>query len=57
VLLVRGTESWASDPVVDGRIWHFQNAKLANIDGAGHWSHHDRLDVFMEHVNSFLAGQ
>lgn len=57
VLLVRGTESWASDPALDGRIRHFQNAKLANIEGAGHWSHHDRLDVFMENVNSFLAGQ
>ena len=57
VLLVRGTESWASDPVVDGRIRHFQDAKLANIEGAGHWSHHDRLDAFTENVNSFLAGQ
>ena len=56
-LLVRGKESWASDPVADGRIQHFQNAKLVNIEGAGHWSHHDRLDVFMEYVNSFLAGQ
>ncbi len=57
VLLVRGTESWASDPAIDGRIGHFTDAKLINIKHAGHWSHHDRLDVFMEHVNSFLAGQ
>ncbi|HTP76096.1 MAG TPA: alpha/beta hydrolase [Rhizomicrobium sp.] len=56
VLLVRGTESWASDPAEDGRIKHFRNAVLANIDGAGHWSHHDKLDVFMGHVESFLAG-
>jgi pimeloyl-ACP methyl ester carboxylesterase len=55
VLLIRGTESWASDPVADGRIKHFQNASLANIDGAGHWSHHDRFDVFMETVERFLA--
>jgi len=55
VLLVRGTESWASDPVADGRIAHFKNARLANIENAGHWSHHDRLDAFMEHVNGFLA--
>jgi pimeloyl-ACP methyl ester carboxylesterase len=54
VLLVRGTESWASDPVADGRIKHFKNATLANIEKAGHWSHHDQLDVFMEHVNGFL---
>ncbi|MGZ5988491.1 MAG: alpha/beta fold hydrolase, partial [Rhizomicrobium sp.] len=55
VLLVRGTESWASDPAEDGRIKHFKNARLANIEGAGHWSHHDRLDVFMGHVVKFLA--
>ncbi len=54
VLLVRGTESWASDPVADGRIAHFKNAKLANIERAGHWSHHDQLDVFMGHVDGFL---
>jgi pimeloyl-ACP methyl ester carboxylesterase len=56
VLLVRGTESWASDPVADGRIKHFKNARLANIEHAGHWSHHDQLDVFMGHVEEFLAG-
>jgi len=52
---VRGMESWASDPVADGRIQHFQNARLVNIEGAGHWAHHDRLDVFMQHVDGFLA--
>jgi pimeloyl-ACP methyl ester carboxylesterase len=55
VLLVRGAESWASDPVADGRIKHFRNAGLVNVEGAGHWVHHDRLDVFMEHVEQFLA--
>lgn len=55
VQLIRGSESWASDPAADGRIKHFQNAQLANIDGAGHWSHHDRLDAFINHVETFLA--
>jgi len=55
VLLVRGMESWASDPIADGRAKHFKNARLANIEGAGHWSHHDKLDVFMGHVDSFLG--
>ena len=55
VLLVRGAESWASDPVLDGRIKNFANAKLVNIEGAGHWSHHDRLDIFMQHLEAFLA--
>jgi pimeloyl-ACP methyl ester carboxylesterase len=55
VLLVRGTESWASDPSDDGRIKNFKDAALANIEGAGHWSHHDKLDDFMAHVEKFLA--
>lgn len=54
-LLVRGTESWASDPEEDGRLALFKNARLANIEGAGHWSHHDRLDEFLRLVRDFLA--
>lgn len=56
VLLVRGTESWASDPAVDGRDAPFQDARVANIEGAGHWAHHDRFDEFMRVVRAFLAG-
>ncbi|HEY9218182.1 MAG TPA: alpha/beta hydrolase [Phenylobacterium sp.] len=55
VLLVRGMESWASDPVEDGRIVNFHNAKLANFEGAGHWVHHDKLEEFMAAVEAFLA--
>ena len=55
VLLLRGTESWASDPVEDGRIAYFKNARLVNVEGAGHWLHHDRLDYFLEVVREFLA--
>jgi pimeloyl-ACP methyl ester carboxylesterase len=54
-LLCRGTESWASDPVVDGRITAFQDARLRNFEGAGHWVHHDRLEEFLEVVRAFLA--
>ena len=54
-LLVRGTESWAGDPSQDGRAAKFQNAQPVNVDGAGHWVHHDRLDEFMRVVREFLA--
>jgi len=53
-LLVRGTESWASDPVEDGRIKFFKNAIPVNIEGAGHWAHHDRIEVFLELVREHL---
>lgn len=55
VMLVRGTESWASDPTVDGRIDAFQNARAVNIEGAGHWVHHDKLEEFLPLARSFLA--
>ena len=54
-LLVRGTESWASDPATDGRADHFPNAEVVNIEKAGHWVHHDQLDVFMGHLRRFFA--
>jgi pimeloyl-ACP methyl ester carboxylesterase len=53
-LLVRGTESWASDPTTDGRVEYFRNARCLNIEGAGHWVHHDQLEVFLEAVTQFL---
>lgn len=55
VMLVRGVDSWASDPVEDGRIEHFSNARAINVEKAGHWVHHDRFDHFMGLVRDFLA--
>jgi pimeloyl-ACP methyl ester carboxylesterase len=55
VLLVRGSDSWASDPVIDGRIRHFTNARLVNFENAGHWVHHDQLDRFMAEAEAFLS--
>jgi pimeloyl-ACP methyl ester carboxylesterase len=54
-LLVRGANSWASDPVKDGRIGPFQNARLATIADAGHWVHHDQLDAFVGALRGFLT--
>ena len=53
-LLVRGTESWASDPVEDGRAENFKNYRYAAIEKAGHWVHHDRLEEFMNELELFL---
>lgn len=55
VLLVRGTESWASDPEKDGRARAFQDYQLVNVSRAGHWVHHDQLGHFLEIVRKFLA--
>jgi pimeloyl-ACP methyl ester carboxylesterase len=53
-LLVRGTESWASDPEEDGRIAAFRNARAVSFEGAGHWVHHDQLELFLEETRAFL---
>lgn len=55
VLLLRGTESWAQDPVVDGRAAAFQDYEFHNIEAAGHWVHHDQIERFLELTQAFLA--
>jgi pimeloyl-ACP methyl ester carboxylesterase len=54
-LLVRGMESWASNPAEDGRAAFFSNARVVNVEKAGHWVHHDQLEVFLEVVRDFLG--
>ncbi len=54
VLLFWGMESWAPDPEVDGRAKAIKNYRLVRVPGAGHWVHHDRLDVFLEETMRFL---
>ncbi len=54
-LLLRGTESWATDPEQDGRVKAFQSARCVNIKDAGHWMHHDQFDAFLRVVREFLT--
>lgn len=54
-LLVYGTESWATNPAVDGRLGYFKNAEVLAVEHAGHWVHHDQLDFFLKRVRAFLS--
>ena len=55
-LLVRGVESWASDPVKDGRVKHLKcPVQVEAFEGAGHWVHHDKLGEFVYRVKDFLG--
>ena len=53
-LLFRGTESWAADPATDGRVAYFRDVRVANVEGAGHWVHHDQLDEFVAITRAFF---
>ncbi|MDF2367923.1 alpha/beta hydrolase [Sneathiella sp.] len=53
-MLCYGNDSWASNPVDDGRIKHFKNAIVKNYDKAGHWLHHDQFDKFTADLREFL---
>jgi len=53
-LLVYGEESWARHPGEDGRLGYFRNAQVLAVPNAGHWVHHDRLDLFLQEVRRFL---
>ncbi len=55
-LLLYGTESRSGNPAQDGRAEAFRHAKVVGVERAGHWLHHDRLDVFLAIVREFLAG-
>jgi pimeloyl-ACP methyl ester carboxylesterase len=54
ILFVYGKESRVSNPLADGRVRHFRDARVATVEGAGHWVHHDRLDAFLDLLRGFL---
>jgi pimeloyl-ACP methyl ester carboxylesterase len=39
----------------DGTDCHFRDLVLQDVDGAGHWLHHDRLPVIADHIRTFLS--
>jgi pimeloyl-ACP methyl ester carboxylesterase len=55
VLLLYGSESWASDPSRDGRLLPFRDAAFELLEGAGHWLHHDSFEAFIAQLKGFLG--
>lgn len=53
-LLLYGAKSWASNPEVDGRIQHFNTARVTTYENAGHWLHHDQFERFVGDLQGFL---
>ncbi|MFU8817567.1 MAG: alpha/beta fold hydrolase [Pseudomonadales bacterium] len=54
VLLINGSDGFAHRIGHDGTIEQFREAEMITVPGAGHWAHHDRLDVVVDAVNRFL---
>jgi pimeloyl-ACP methyl ester carboxylesterase len=55
VLLFWGMESRMPDPEADGRLAWVPNVRLIRVPRAGHWLHHDQLEVFLSETRKFLA--
>ncbi len=56
VLLVYGEDSWATNPTKDGRASHFRDARVVEVEGAGHNVHHHQPDAFAALLREFLGG-
>jgi pimeloyl-ACP methyl ester carboxylesterase len=54
-LLMWGDESFLPDPEAAGLLAHFKTVEMEKIAGAGHWLHHDRLDVVLASLRRFLG--
>ena len=50
-----GTESFLPLPDSDPRFQAIPNRRMIKVPGAGHWVHHDQLDLFLRESSSFLA--
>lgn len=54
VLLFWGLESFFPVPEEDSRRLAIRNHRLIRVAGAGHWVHHDQLDLFLRETAAFL---
>lgn len=54
-LLFWGLESKAPPPENDPRFTAIRNRRLIPVAKAGHWVHHDQLEIFLKETSAFLA--
>jgi pimeloyl-ACP methyl ester carboxylesterase len=55
VLLFWGRQSFAKDPETDPLALEIANRRVVKVDQAGHWLHHDQLEIFLRETKKFLA--
>jgi pimeloyl-ACP methyl ester carboxylesterase len=54
-LLFWGKESFARDPELTGEAAAIRDHRVVRVEHAGHWVHHDQLEVFLRETKRFLA--
>ncbi len=54
VLFFWGLESFFPVPETDRRAKAIRNSRLVKVADAGHWVHHDQLDIFLGETSAFL---
>jgi pimeloyl-ACP methyl ester carboxylesterase len=42
-------------PHADPRLKAIRNCRLVTVPNAGHWVHHDQLELFLKETTAFLA--
>ena len=55
-LMFWGLESFLPVPENDPRFQAIRHSRLLKVARAGHWVHHDQLDLFLKETAPFLAG-
>ncbi|MEQ1947057.1 MAG: alpha/beta hydrolase [Bryobacteraceae bacterium] len=54
-LLFWGRQSFAKDPETDPAAQRIQDRRIVKVDQAGHWLHHDQLEIFLRETKKFLT--
>ena len=55
VLLFWGRQSFATDPDAAEEATALRDRRVVKVDQAGHWVHHDQLEVFLSETKKFLG--
>ena len=55
VLIINSRQGYAHRIGQDETLGHFRHAVLHDVDDAGHWTHHDQLDVCLALIREFLG--
>lgn len=54
-LLFWGRQSFAFDPETDPQAAAIRDHRIVKVDQAGHWLHHDQLEIFLRETKEFLS--